>query len=497
MTLGKMMLYVAIAAVILTLAIGFSYRKSRTTFQWAMSFPQSAAGLLFIVSGWVKAIDPLGTAYKMEEYFGYFASVFQGTWLGFLAPVFPVLKQYAVGFSVAVIVVEIVLGLMLLMGAWRKFTSWAFLLLILFFTFLTGFTYLSGYVPEGVGFFQVSQWGKFVETNMKVTDCGCFGDFIKIKPKTSFLKDVFLLIPALLFVVFSRHMHQVFTPATRTTIVGLAIGSFTIYCLSNFVWDIPHTDFRPFKVGVNIAERKALEMEAMAKVEVLAYKLKNKSTGQVVELPYEQFLAEYLQYPKEEWEYEQVLSESEVPQTKISEFQLEDINNNEVTEELLSAPGYSFMIVAYDLHSVPRQETRIVNDTIYQLDTILSGPEPSIERSVKEVVSREQRFTIYDWRPKYMDKWTSIVNPVLEEAEKEGVAAFALTSFVSDPAILEDFRHATQSAYPFYVADELLLKTIIRSNPGIVLLKEGTIVMKWHYRQLPSFEKIKEKYMTE
>jgi uncharacterized membrane protein YphA (DoxX/SURF4 family) len=141
---------------------------------------------------------PLGTAYKMEQYFAEFQGTFEDTTLSFMAPLFPTLSEYAIGFSVGMIVFEIILGLMLLLGSWPKVTAWAFFLLVLFFTFLTGFTYLTGYVPEGVNFFQFGQWGPYVETNMKVTDCGCFGDFIKLEPKTSFLKDIFLLVPSLI-----------------------------------------------------------------------------------------------------------------------------------------------------------------------------------------------------------------------------------------------------------------------------------------------------------
>ncbi|MFT4762670.1 MAG: hypothetical protein ACI9LN_004658, partial [Saprospiraceae bacterium] len=67
----------------------------------------------------------------------------------------------------------------------------------------------------------------------------------------------------------------------------------------------------------------------------------------------------------------------------------------------------------------------------------------------------------------------------------------AVTAY-ADPALIDDFRHQTQSAYPFYSADDILLKTIVRSNPGIVLLKDGKVIEKWHYKHLPSFEIIKE-----
>jgi len=450
MTLSTLVISIALIALILTAVMGAFSGKVQN---WLVSYLQNFTGALFVFSGLVKAVDPLGTAYKMEQYFAEFESLFEGTWFAFLGPLFPWLNEYALTFSVVMIVLEIVLGLMLLLGAARRFTSWAFLLLVVFFTFLTGFTYLTGYVPEGVHFFQFGQWGEYVATNMKVTDCGCFGDFLKLEPRISFFKDLVLLLPALLFVWMPDKMHQLLSSSGRWAILAAVTVGLTVYCFSNFAWDIPHVDFRPFKEGVNIRERKALEEEAEANVEILAYRMTNKETGQVVELPYQQYLKEFQQYPKETWKLEQVKSEPEVLRTKISDFEISDVDNNEVTEELLSLPGYNFMIVAYKLYG-----------------------------------------DAANWPADYLAAWTETVNPVITAAEAAGLPVYAVTAF-ADPARIDDFRHASQSAYPFYQADDILLKTIVRSNPGIVLLKDGEIIGKWHYKQLPAFEEIQEKYM--
>jgi uncharacterized membrane protein YphA (DoxX/SURF4 family) len=315
MTLGTLVLVVAIAAVLLTVLIGIFFKDDMNN--WIVSLLQNFCGVLFIFSGWVKAVDPLGTAYKMEQYFAEFQGTFEDTTLSFIAPLFPTLSEYAIGFSVGMIVFEIILGLMLLLGSWPKVTAWAFFLLVLFFTFLTGFTYLTGYVPEGVNFFQFGQWGPYVETNMKVTDCGCFGDFIKLEPKTSFLKDIFLLVPSLIFLFFHKSMHQVLSVSVRRGIIWVTLAGLIIYCLSNYSWDLPHTDFRPFKEGVNLAEQKAMQDEAISNITVTAYKLTNKETGKVVEIPFDQYLKEYKNYSdKEVWESEQIKSEPDIPSIK-------------------------------------------------------------------------------------------------------------------------------------------------------------------------------------
>ncbi len=199
MTLSTMLIGIGIAALLI-LAAQYLF-KAKPESIW-MSFLQNFVGVLFLFSGWVKAIDPLGTAYKMEQYFAEFESAFEPTWFGFIAPVFPVLNEYAISFSVIMIVFEIVLGLLILLGIYRKLAVWAFFLLVVFFTILTGFTYLTGYVPQDGTFFDFSSWSTYAKSNMKVTDCGCFGDFIKLEPKVSFFKDIFLLIPSVLFLLF-------------------------------------------------------------------------------------------------------------------------------------------------------------------------------------------------------------------------------------------------------------------------------------------------------
>jgi uncharacterized membrane protein YphA (DoxX/SURF4 family) len=483
MSLLTLVLIIAAVAVLLTAItwFGFGARKNLL-----MSYLQNFTGALFVFSGWVKAIDPLGTAYKMEQYFAEFEATFADTWMSFLAPVFPWLSSMSVGFSVFMIIFEIVLGLMLIMGARPKFTAWAFFLLVFFFTFLTGFTYLTGYVPSGVNFFQFGSWGAFAETNMRVTDCGCFGDFIKLKPKTSFLKDVFLLIPAFFFLIRSRDMHQLFSRGMRDLISVVAIAGLLIYCFSNYVWNLPHTDFRPFREGVNIRAQKDLEREAQENVELLAYKMTNKASGEVVELPYDDYLKEYKNYPKEEWTLEQIKSKPAIEPTKISDFEVSNLEGYDITEDILMEPGYSLMIIAHKIPYERATSTRTLRDSVFVTDTVtMEGIDSTVlvrrfDR-VEEKQIQDPSYSFPDW---YKARYTKALNGFLAEAEAAGVKVFAITGY-ADAAMIDDFRHQTQSAYPFHVADDILLKTIIRSNPGIVLLRDGEVLRKWHIRKLP------------
>ena len=491
MTLGTLVVSIGVVALILTLVTGFVLKRVEN---WVVSFLQHFVGALFIFSGWVKAVDPLGTAYKMEQYFGEFETTFEGTWFSFLAPLFPKLSEMSTGFSVFMIVFEIVLGVMILIGLWRKLASWLFLLLVVFFTFLTGFTYLTGYVPNDVNFFQFGKWGPYVSTNMKVTDCGCFGDFIKLDPKISFFKDLVLLVPSIVFVIYHKKMHQLFSALSRTLITTLATVGLLIYCFSNYSWDIPHTDFRPFKEGVNVGERKALEEDALINAEVIAYELTNKETKEVVTLPYQELLERTSEFSTDTWEYEQIKEEPAVPTTKISDFEVSDTEGNDVTADLLSDPNYSFMIVAYKLYGSTSKGTEIRYDTTYAVDTIIQVDTVLLEEKIASIDKRQVTVDVYDWDNKYLAPWKGTVNLVMNEALSVGVKVAAVTSY-ADPAKLEDFKAASESNYPFYLADDILLKTIVRSNPGVVLLKNGEVIKKWHHKKLPSFEEIKAAYM--
>ncbi len=463
MTIITLVLYVAVAAAILTAAMKFVWPKRVTV--WWLSFLQNFCGVLFLFSGFVKAVDPLGTAFKLEQYFAEFDSVFSGAGMNGLASVFPSLSAYAVGLSVFMIVFEMVLGLMLLIGAHRGLTAWLFFLLVAFFTVLTGFTYLTGYVPAGVNFFEFSKWGDFVETNMKVTDCGCFGDFIKLKPKTSFLKDVFLLVPAVIFLFMFRRKHQLFTAPVRNAVIVLSTLLLLLYNLNNYLWNEPHLDFRPFKVGVDVTKQKELEYEAQNNVEITAYKLTNKAGGEKLTIPYDQFLKEYQNYPKEEWEFDQVQSEPFVWDTirkgneikpvkrilyrsKISDFYVMDADEMDVTEEILYQEGYHFLIVGYKISPDPR----------------------------------------------YMGRWTERIAPLAKAAAADGLAVRAVVAY-TDSQTLRAFGQAAGIDYPLYKADDIMLKTIIRSNPGVLLFKNGRIVMKWHLNKLPEYGKIKSKFI--
>lgn len=483
MNLLTLVLYIGIAAALLTVIIGLIKKGHKS---WIMTFLQNFCGILFIISGLVKAIDPIGTAYKMEQYFAEFQYTFAETGMSFIAPLFPALSSISLFFSIFMIVFEIVLGVMLLLGYKSKLTSWLFLLLVLFFTVLTGFTFLTGYVPSGVNFFSFGQWGSYTASNMRVTDCGCFGDFIKLVPKTSFFKDLVLLVPAFYFVFRHRDMHELFTPKARMAIIGLSTIAATGFCIWNSMLDLPVVDFRPFKVGTDLYAKKTAEEEAAANVKVLALVLKNKNTGEVKEIEYDVYMKEWAKYPKEEWEtIDKKTSELTVQPTKVSEFSIMSPDGFDVAEDILTDSGDVFLIVAYKLKGETGQQEVTLQDTTWRTDTITYDNDSMVVvKAIDTIVTKTGTAEVYNWDPAYIKKYTEKVNPLMDDVMKQGAVVYAAAGGAGTEK-LASFKAATGADYDWYEADDILLKTIIRSNPGVVHIRGGKVMDMWHIRHLP------------
>ena len=432
MTLTQIFIYTMIAGAIITGA-SYALRKPANPF---ISFLRNFLGSFMIFSGFVKAIDPLGTAYKMHDYFIAFGGFFTS------------LDPLTVPMAVFMIVLELVLGVALILGAYRKITAWLTFAIILFFTFLTGYTYLNGYVnPDYYNAELVAEKEaagetvpfivEFNKNNMKVTDCGCFGDFLKLDPKISFFKDIFLMIVIIIFIMMLSSSTPLFENNLPPLIIlGVTTVFSLIFCFSNYVTDIPAVDFRPYKVGNNIPQQMIPEKEDSI---VYTFVYKNENTDEVGE-----FSVTNLPKAADGWKFQErkeVVVVEGIP-AKINNFLVLNEDGEDINSTLLEDEKYNFWIVAYSL-------------------------EKTNEKAFKEKV-----------------------NAVAEGAMKDGYQAFALASDANDA-----FRHDVQAAYPFYTADATFLKTIVRSNPGVVLVKNGVVIEKWHHKHLPSYEEIKSNYL--
>ncbi|WP_324720613.1 BT_3928 family protein [Salinimicrobium sp. HB62] len=263
-------------------------------------------GLLFIFSGFVKLNDPIGFSFKLEEYFS--PSVLD---LEFLAP-------FALIIAILLVVFELVLGIMLLIGYLPKFTTWALLLMIIFFTFLT---FYSAYYN-------------------KVTDCGCFGDAIPLTPWQSFYKDVILLVLILILFFKREYITPYFAKASHRWIVFLSFMLcfvFAYYVLMH----LPVFDFRAYKEGTHIEQ--AMTVPPGAPEAVYDYNWKFRVNGE------EKIYTTSGAYPTVEGEFIEVDTElvQKGYEPPIHDFSIEKDGENHLSEVL--AEDKLLMIIAYSL----------------------------------------------------------------------------------------------------------------------------------------------------
>ena len=485
MTFTSLLISVAIIAALIT---GIMIATKQDVPNRLLSYFQNFCGTLFVISGLVKIVDPLGTAYKMEQYFAQFESTFSETWMSFIAPIFPALSNVSIAFSVIMIVFEIVLGIMLIIGDRHKLTAWLFFLLVLFFTILTGFTYFTGYVPQSENFFDFAAWGAYSESNMRVTDCGCFGDFLKLKPKVTFLKDIVLMVPAIWFLLRSKHMHEVFTPKVRNyTVIGSTV-LLTLFGLYNFVYDLPVVDFRPFQNGTEVRAEKQRQAEMVASAPIIFIYRNPSDTTEMKE-----FSDTELDQIPEGWEYYDRIQEEIEGTNKISDFV-------GIMGKTVSQSTY----LMYDTGDGEPYLELAPEDTadggIEEGWTFVEAQvsEQVIEGEVTETILNNENpnfmIVCHDLHKTNKQAFVTKVAQLEKEAEAKGVEIYAVVAKATEEEIKE-FQEATGVSFQFYTADDVLLKTIVRSNPGIVLWKDGVLVQKWHHRHLPSLETIDAKFL--
>ncbi|MDB4924467.1 BT_3928 family protein [Mucilaginibacter sp.] len=372
-------------------------------------FCRISVGLLFIFSGLIKANDPLGFSYKLEEYFEVFHITF--------------LNGLALSFAVLLCALEMILGFALLIGVRAKQVAWGLLLIIIFFAFLTFYS----------AFFKVVQ------------TCGCFGDAIPLTPWQSFSKDLVLL---LLIVVLFKNKKNImplfsFKIGERLLIaaVMLSVG-FGLYTY-NFS---PIIDFLPYKIGANISDEMKTPPGAMPDEFELTYNLKNKKTGETKTMSDKEYLKTGI-WKDNNWAVignpeSKLVKKGFSP--KIADLAIQDAQRNDYTQELLANPFYSLVIVAYDLKKTD---------------------EGAINRLNALATNLTQNFNI---------------------------RTVLLTSNSATDAVA--FGKKFHLISEIFYADGVPLKSMVRANPGIILLKNGTIVNKWHYHTVPDYDHLVKKY---
>ena len=468
MTIYKLFFIIGSISLVLTI-LRYLFQDYRKVI---LSFMQNFIGTLFMFSGFVKAVDPMGTSIKMHEYF-------EAMHLEFFNPL-------STPLTVAMLVMELTLAVAILIGFKPKITTSLLLLLNVFFMFLTGFTFLSGYEPThtfyGVsilslllicagaiiengalrfwmlvsGFFIVfvtlimTKYGVvmfahgFEITKMKVTDCGCFGDFMKLKPWQTFYKDVLLSFMVLILTLRYKNIKPAVDVLWRNVLTYAMLVISFFFCLYNFVWNEPVLDFRPYAIGSDINLNSTV-IKPEKKDMIFVYK--NKKTGVTQEFKMSEVCDANCVVVKhsDEWDFvvrrDSIIDEG-IP-ARITNLHIYNQDKDEITDSILHDPNYALMVVA-----------------------------PHLDIT-------------------HVAAFTEKLNPLAQECDKAHIKFFVVTN---DEA--EAFRHKNQTAYPFFSADETPLKTMMRSNPGLMLLKNGMVINKWHYRHLPTFADLNSEYFS-
>lgn len=358
--------------------------------KYLVAFSRIVVGVLFIISGLIKLNDPMGFSFKLEEYFS----------PGVLD--LPGLVQYALMIAVFLVILEVLLGVMLLVGFRIKFTIWSLLIMILFFTFLT---FYSAYFN-------------------KVTDCGCFGDAVKLTPWQSFAKDVALLILILILFKGQKHIKPIMGFGIKRGIVVVCmIGCvvFGYYVLNH----LPVKDFRPYKIGQNIAEGMVVPEGAPKPIYDYAWKFNVDGEDETIVTQGD--------YPSVDGDFIGVET-TEIQkgyEPPIHDFTIEQ-NGENFASTLLEEPKL-VMVISYDLQK-------------------------SEKGAFKEI------------------------KKVTDKAIKDGYKVIGMSA--SSPEIADYIITEYQLDFEFYFTDETALKTIVRSNPGVLVLEKGTIKQKVHYKDL-------------
>ena len=361
-------------------------------------------GSIFIFSGLIKINDPVGTQIKLEEYFGVFSSDFTS--------LFELLVPFALLISIVLCTLEIIIGIALLMNYKMRIVLKLLLSLIVFFTFLT---FYSAYFN-------------------KVTDCGCFGDAIKLTPWESFYKDIILLVFSISIYFLNKNLKnqvglfyiKIFDDKVFRN--GIIIVS-TIICLIisfsaiNF---LPFIDFRVYKVGNYIPD-------LMNPSEELKYSYIMEKGGREYE---------FESYPLDEsFTFKKINLLNPEAQPKITDYSLWNETGDYTNESFL---GNKLFIIIHDVNKMGLKGKKL-QDFISRLKILVSN----------------------------INFW---VEPII------------ITS--SDSKSYNDFREKYHIEIKNVYGDATVLKTIIRSNPGFFLLRNGTVTGKWHYNKFPDAKEI-------
>jgi uncharacterized membrane protein YphA (DoxX/SURF4 family) len=420
--------------------------------KYLVTFARIIVGNLFIFSGVVKANDPLGFSYKLEEYFVEFGMNWE--WL----------HSILVPLAAALCIVEIIMGVAVLVGWRMKEISWSLLLMIGFFTILTGASAI----------FEI------------VRSCGCFGDAIPLTPWQSFYKDLILIVFILIIFVKrnvikpwenNTHLLGIYLisslilsvlgkmldwrmaaevlmflwaaiivkyvtqkPSLAANVAIFMSVVYSLYLTIGSTTDLPFKDFRPYAIGKNLPDQMTLPEGATPPVyeNILVYR--NLKTGETKEFTNDTFNASKI-WEDKDWEWvsteNELIEEGDV--AAITDLTISNHDGEELTD-LILAEEKALWIVCYDMNLTDKENLKAINELSLA-------------------------------------------------AQGKGIKVYGLSS--AGEELSNNLIKEYDLSFDFYVTDGIVLKTMLRSNPGIMYLENGTVKGKWHHSNVPAVNELK------
>ena len=355
--------------------------------------------LTFIISGYVKAIDPLGTQYKIHDYLE--ALHWQN-----LVPDWATLS-----ISIALSALEFSLGIFILLAIRRRLVSKLTLVFMLCMT-------------------SVTLWLAIANP---ISDCGCFGDAVKLTNTQTLLKNIVLSVLAAILSIWPLRMWRFISRSNQWIAINYTI-LFIIASSLYSLYKLPLFDFRPYHIGADIM--KGMTIPEGAETPKFETTFLMKKNGVMKEFALEN-------YPDSTWQFVDSktvqVSQGYVP--PIHDFSIQTREGEDLTEQILTRPGYTFLLIA-----------------------------PHLEKA--------------------SDSNFGDIDRLYEYAQTYGYPLYCLTA--STEKSIKEWQDLTGAEYPFCMTDETTLKTIIRSNPGLLLLKEGVVIRKWSHNDLPAESELKQ-----
>ena len=358
----------------------------------ALYVARTVVGLTFILSGFVKAIDPLGTQYKIQDY------------LAAIPPSLSLPDMLTLLMSVSLSMVEFTLGAFMLTAISRRLTARLTLLFMVVMTAVTVWIYIAD----------------------PVTDCGCFGDALTLTNLETLLKNIVLLALAALVAWRPTHIGRLMSRSNQMLLGQMLMVTpvaLSFWCL----YDLPLIDFRPYHIGADI--KAGMEIPEGAEQPVFDTTFIMEKDGERREFTLDN-------YPDSTWTFVDsktvTVKEGYVP--PIHDFSITAADGEDITDMVLGREGYTFLLISPDLDKADDQNFGDI-DQIYEF------------------------------------------------CQDNSIPFYCLTA--STEKSQQHWQNITGAEYPFCMTDATTLKTMIRSNPGLMLLEKGVVRGKWSHNRLP------------